>query len=219
MAIDVYYATYVENNANVLRVTDSPEPKRLTKNLAEEYRNVLNGYLSCPAATNLFKNTFTIQSDSEFQINFDRPSLHYNLHISEKTHGIFGGAISTNYLFFSKEEVEIELLPAYMHKNDFTIKTVLPAGKFNISKWYRPVHAEFYCFDKTTISVNKHDHLFYVNFDTKETVNLKRYNITQTHINIEQLCLSLKQHCPRNTLEQNYEFFMERELDKKLSLE
>jgi hypothetical protein len=209
--IDVYFSAYLDDKDALAKSIQVEYPEKLTKAIANEYGFLSHGYLSCPAASNLFKNTFVVRAQKDFVIDFSEDTEDYYL---SKTNGIiFGGTMKLNYIFFSKSDIEIEVFPAYMHKNEFTVRTILPAGKFNISKWFRGIHAEYFVADKHPVNVRKGDALFYVNFPSSETVNLKYFDMKQEHFDVAAFCLALKNHLPNKKLHEIYEIFQSKQYD------
>ena len=47
------------------------------------------------------------------------------------------------FIFFSEENVNLEILPPYLHKTELQNHGVISTGEFNISRWFRPINFEF----------------------------------------------------------------------------
>lgn len=197
------------------------EPEPVLKHLISQ-RDANVEYLKCPAFQQYYSNTFVIKSPVDLILKVDKDSAgrkvliaenfnqkFYNDHIfprmaQNKTFSMF--SLEFSYIFYSKNSVMIEMLPASMEKTDFIKNTNLVPGEFDISKWIRPVSPAFEVIDDTKIlSIKRGEPLLYVRFKTEKKVNLIRVEQDNTIESLEKSCSRLKFFVPRNSLEENYE--------------
>ena len=121
--------------------------------------------LKCPAHTDFLKNTFVFCAPLDITIDLEVCKLTntvkvYCENISQE---IFESIIDTRFLsnknlvsspypllgidwltvFTAEKSTILQILPAFMHRNDFTEKTTIVPGEYDISKWTRPVETVF----------------------------------------------------------------------------
>jgi hypothetical protein len=76
-------------------------------------------------------------------------------------------------VFTAEESIQMQVTPAFMHYNDFTDKTTVIPGEFDISKWTRPVELVFEIRkSQETISIKKGDAISYIKFLSNDHVKL-----------------------------------------------
>mgnify|MGYP000905272507 CR=1 FL=1 len=115
-------------------------------------------------------------------------------------------SLEFKYIFYSKDSVVMEMIPAALDKNDFVSNTNLISGQFDISKWIRPVSPAFEIIDdEKVLTIRRGDPLYYIKFRTDKKVNLVRVKQTEELEKIEKACARLKFFVPRNSLEENYQ--------------
>jgi len=135
-------------------------------------------YLKCPAVTDFFKNTFVVLSPVDAIIKYDKESD--MLHVSGQGIGqdLYdamvvnrGNQIRDNdkflmtfgipqILLYSKKNVVLESLPTFMAYKSCRNYNIIP-GKFNISKWIRPVDFTFEFIDENhPITLKRGDPIF-----------------------------------------------------------
>ena len=162
------------------------EPKHFYPLLRMERQGA--SYLQCPALSSTFKNSFvitapfdltitcnratgTVSTDRYAQAFYDdfitvRPSANAKLPILI--------SISICYLFFAHESVEIEVRDAPLITSESTKNIKLVPGRFNISKWLRPLEFAFEIIDDTKpVTIKTGDPLFMVTFTTPNNKPVK----------------------------------------------
>ena len=78
-------------------------------------------------------------------------------------------------IFTAKNSTIVQVMPAFMHHNDFTSKTTVIPGEYDISKWTRPVELVFEVkSNKEKIVIKKGDALSYIKFRTEDNVKLEK---------------------------------------------
>ena len=83
------------------------------------------------------------------------------------------------HILTESDNLELSQLPAYLHPNQFTRNSVIIPGTFNIGKWPRPLDVAFYLLDK--IEIKEGEPLYYIKFNTKESINFKRFIVTERY--------------------------------------
>jgi hypothetical protein len=232
-SLDVYWSPYGGNGEHTERIEYMRcmsnilwiEPQPLLKHVVEE-RNKDVLYLKCPAFTSVYKNTFVIKSpvDIEFIIapdatgskkvytTNDTSDMHLDFFTNrnEDENNVFKMmSFTISYLFYAKETVEMEIYPPVLsqHTSETLRNISVICGKFDISKWIRPVDFAFEIIDDFKPLVFKRgDPLFYIRFNTEKSVNLKRIELNDDIIKLASTSIRLKKYFPFNSLKQNYEF-------------
>ena len=152
-------------------------------------------FMKCPAHTDFLKNTFIFHAPFDITINIDVDSETGNgkIFCDNLSQEVFDTIIDTRFLFDdnrgiseypllgidwlltfqSDESTMIQLLPAFFHYNDFTEKTTIIPGEFDISKWTRSVEIAFEVKNsKAKIEIKKGDALAYFKFYSDEQIKL-----------------------------------------------
>lgn len=152
-------------------------------------------YLKCPAHTDFLKNTFVFCApfDLNIDISVDIDSKSASVFCDNITQEIYQSIVDTRFILDatrkkvkypllgidwlivlqSSESCLVQLLPAFMHRNDFTEKTTIIPGEYDISKWTRPIETAFEIrSNQERIEIKKGDALAYVKFNSSETIKL-----------------------------------------------
>ena len=156
-------------------------------------------FFKCPAHIDFLKNTFVFcapfDCTVEIEINKEQHTVRvYSENISQE---IFDSIIDTRFLldgndgnspypllgidwltiFTSQHSVQIQVFPAFMHYNDFTNKTTIIPGEYDISKWTRPIETVFEIKNvKEKIVIKKGDAISYIKFISDDVVKLEQIN-------------------------------------------
>lgn len=167
------------------------------KNLSKEITSSRKGitYLKCPAHTDFLRNTFVFCAPFDLTINLDIdiPTDTVKIWCDNISQEVFDSIIDTRFLFGTekgndvypllgvdwlaiftcKESAMIQVFPAFMHRNEFTEKTTIVPGQYDISKWTRPVETAFEVRShKERIVIKKGDALAYMKFHLDDIVKL-----------------------------------------------
>lgn len=190
-----YGTTEIKNNelnsiANVAFLDPVPYIPFLIKSRGKE-----DVFLKCPAFTEHMKNCFVVLAPFDLEIEFDKTRIRFitpSLTDNPRAYTFLNSykinrtldqpkgsrpliSLSPIYTFYSLSNVELELLPPMMF-NTAEKFNILP-GKFNISKWIRPVDWTFEIFDSTkNLVIKRNDPLFVIRFNTENNskVELER---------------------------------------------
>ena len=127
-------------------------------------------------------------------------------------------SLNIHYLFVCEESLNINLTGVNFSTNDFVQKTHLIPGKFNIGKWYRNLDCGFVLNDNhKELNIEKGKEYCYVNFQTDEKVNLKKFYLTdkiKKMISGEIIGMKNYKKEKSYSLEHSYEMFEKSQLRK-----
>jgi len=187
-------------------------PYPLRKNIMDKVmpgRNPNTGYDSCKSMHNIFANTFMLDHPMNLQWSKGDPN---GIFIDRSHDSFFKDSIMLDvdfqWLFFSEDDIELELTPAYMHKalsNDYGYLT---AGSLNISKWFRAINTTYQLWDGVTeMKIKQDDPMMYLNFRTPNKVILKQFVMTDKLRHMADATANFKSIFPMQPLENLYERF------------
>ena len=182
MTVTVYYASH----DNI--ILNDPEP------LASTVVEMLSGKtqsLQCPAFKEYFKNTFVFKYPFDYQISWDGENITSNMYnqaffdkavLPRDTKAGFFSLMHPAPVFYTdNDDLEIELLPAYFHKNELIINGFLIPGTFNIGKHLpRRIEAPYKLAKKIDINIQNNDVICYIKFRTKEKIVFKKFIMTDS---------------------------------------
>jgi hypothetical protein len=119
----------------------------------------------------------------------------------------------SRWLFFSEDDISIQLTPPYFHKTKASEYATVLSGEFNISKWFRPIIPTFSLWKSSKeLVLSEEDPLAYVNFITDKKVVLQEFKETTKIKSIMHECVLMKDRFPNLPLSENYNRFV---LNKK----
>lgn len=183
-------------------------------------------YMHCPAFIETTKNDFVILAPFDLDIKLDEKGHAYTdrftqdffnatIHdraITNTPEYPFTVSLPPRYVFLSKSDVEIEVrdLPLLTNESNKNFKIV--GGRFNISKWQRPIDLSVEVIDKSQpITLRAEDPLFLIRFITPNNVPVKLTRIFNEEDVIRNVaaCVSLKTYRPKLKLAKMYELAQE----------
>jgi len=167
--------------------------KSLSKDIATSRKGCT--YLKCPAHTDFLRNTwvFCAPFDLTLEIEVDTNLDMVKLHCENISQEIFESIIDTRflykteqaknpyplvgidwlYVFACDEPLMMQVFPAFMHKNEFTDKTTVIPGEYDVGRWTRPVETVFEIrSNRERIVIKKGDAISYVKFFSDDPVKL-----------------------------------------------
>jgi len=161
-------------------------PVALTSEIASSRKGVT--FLKCPAHTDYLKNVFVFKSPIDLNLNIEISETTAKVYSDNLNQALFEKIIDVRFLkkiesksspypligidflnsFVANESILMSVTPAFLHYNEFTEKTSVIPGEYDISKWVRPIECVFE-FKKSVeqISIKKGDALCYFKFATK----------------------------------------------------
>jgi hypothetical protein len=183
------WADQIEQSVNM--------PSPLSRDVIDTRKNVV--FLKCPAHTDFIRNMFVFKSPVDITIDIDISEHNAKITCPNISQKVFNHLIDVRFLganergispypligidflnaFTSSNPIIMSAMPAFMHHNDFTKKTSVIPGEFDIGRWTRPIECVFEIKNsKETIEIKKGDALFYVKFNAgSETVKLEKQDM------------------------------------------
>lgn len=202
------------------------EPSPLFKSVVNDRNkntDPSSSYYKCKSAQEMFNNTFILPSTEDLHIIFSngrllqtRDSVKFKPRLP-----IFSDGPAVDYdsrwLFFSEDNINIQLTPPYFHKTKASEYATVLSGEFNISKWFRPIIPTFSLWDGVKeLKVYKDDPIAYINFITDKKVILKEFKETDKIKQIMHDCVMMKERLPNLPLVENYNRFILNKKHKEL---
>jgi hypothetical protein len=202
--IEVYWspATYIPEQESWALLY--PEPLPVFADLVKK-STPKNKFTTCPAVKNTLKNVFALRaaiddthtldprqlkqmakSESEYQ-TIESPDgfLPLQKPRASSIEGFIDVTYHMRWLFFASEPLEMRLSAPYFPANSPTEGALFAPGEFNIGKWYRQINLDWHIpVDSTSFSVKADDPLAFIEFKTDKKIVLKRYNLTQSLMNL-----------------------------------
>lgn len=226
--ITVYWSVYGEIS-NITRLNIAwNHPVKVISTLSKDTNPNKNEYLSCTGMKNFFKNSYTIlhpiDSSINFQIDdgkliptsgtgfpawkfFEESSIHNRPRLS----------YDCSWVFFSEEDLTMELLPPFLHDTADRSGGVVSTGSFNISKWFRPINPDYILWENAkSLSVRAGDPAFYIRFLTDRKIILKQFDLDYELYEIISQALQHKNFFPKESLEKLYDRFIKSNRHKKV---
>lgn len=172
--------------------------KSLVKDIATSRKGCT--YLKCPAHTDFLRNTwvFCAPFDLTLEIEVDPDSDMVRVHCENISQEIFESIIDTRflhkteqaknpyplvgidwlYVFACEEPLMMQVFPAFMHKNEFTNKTTVIPGEYDVGRWTRPVETVFEIrSNRERIVIKKEDAISYVKFSSDDQIKMIKSTI------------------------------------------
>jgi len=188
-------------------------------------------FTQCPAFTDALKNTYVIKCPIDLEVKVDKENNTFELvhperfptQLLEARVGEEGNSEHPPmsfqilpYLFTSDDNVEVELLHPFLEWGDLNWRLI--SGRFNISKWKRPISFAVECRDKVqTIKFKRGQPITYARFitpDGTEPVKLKHVTLNKEDHDEYMENLMLKHMLPKKSLSYVYE--LREKLNKSL---
>lgn len=205
--ITIYWGAYPNPGAlmSYLLNIEKPTPmmtelKKLSHYLNNAEESAPGGsFMRCPSVIETAKNTFVIKSPFDIDITYENGKVtskfdNNNLQIRDHKSG-FVSMRFIRYIFFTdKDSLHMRVRNAFYSINDFTNNCSVIEGSFDIAKWFRGIDCAFYFKRPGTISIKKGDALFYVEFQTTHSIELKKFMFTNELTQLHQYCLSAKEY-------------------------
>jgi hypothetical protein len=201
MAITVYWASM--EREWLLAEEPQSVASRFYKKGIHDANNPGTQLNFCPSFNGYLKNLYTMKSlfTYDFQINgneigssnpdpevFDR---HVLIRDAEKK--VF--SFKQCYIFFTEEkslEVTFYEYPA-LEDNNITKRCMIPAGKFDIAKWFRNSEFAFILKDGfNEFKIEKGEVYSYIRFHTDEKINFQQFRMTDKSYQYARDCFYLQ---------------------------
>ena len=198
------------------------EPKKLLNKSVEETKHLnderLEGMLRCPAFSNLSKNTFYIENPLSTEFNIMNNKINftgehsYTCRLSKNGNTFTYGLA---YIFFCEDDLDMMMTSPYFSKTKHTQYARLIPGRFNISKWFRPLNMEMlFDMNKNYFKMEEYEHISYFTFLTDDKIELKRFDLNDTLRKISETCSNVSDWWKNVPLINRYERFLKTKTNK-----
>lgn len=182
--------------------------------------------LSCPAHRSTKSNMYMFRFPLDMKFSFNEngqvmnDQLHAHMvHPSEQNSSTDRWTIILKFpiIFYSETSLEMEITPPYFHKTAISEHGHIAVGKFNISKWFRPVNWEFVLWPQHKIfTCTKGDPSMYLRFMTDRPVLLKQFRMSDFAFSVGAACASMPSHEHNKPLSYRYAQFEKSNISKSL---
>lgn len=194
----VYWTAYAE--FDTISSFDFSKPTKLSLDFSKDYNN---SFVVCPAYQDEISNTFELKFPNTYNIalgeNLSSPDYdqkYFDEMINIRS--IEDKLISYNlrYLFYSEESVEVSMTPAYLTTNEFTQKTTLIPGKFDIGQWFRPMDCSF-IMKSNQLQLKENDTYAYVKFHTNKKIDFVNFYRSESIIRLQNDLFKTRMYRPK----------------------
>ena len=181
-------------------------------------------YQACKAASNLFANTYVVKHPQDIKAKFsnlenptqESSDARFIVRAPSVVDAHTVTLDTSSWIFFCEEDLQVTMYPPFMHKTADRDYGYIPAGKFNVARWFRPLNLTYQLWNGITeIEVKKGDPAMYIQFDTDKKVILKRFNLSFELYRMGVECSELKRSLPRMHLEMLYNLFTKSSRNRK----
>ena len=201
------------------------EPESVSKLFYEKYKfdksephSILN---QCPAFNSNLKNLFAIRSLYDFGFKIDGENvtsqsnapLHQRLLVRSLNNRFF--SFFNKYIFFTDApslDVTFYEHP-YLEDNDISSRCIIPAGTYDIGKWFRNTEFPFFLKKEySSFKINRGDIYSYIRFHTDDKIKFKEFRFNRTFNDFMSDSGILQNACPMGALSNYYKAFRSKKL-------
>ena len=201
-----------------------PEPENLYVDLIKNKEKLsgTDSFFSCPAVNSRLKTSFVFKNGLKTKFSYDfsdkyNPTIQYEEGINSmyyKPSNLVDGAnvlLSIGWIFFSEEPVDILINPAMMHNTNLSSHGIIVPGKYDVSKWFRPLSGEIQLWKtKGTVTIEEDDPLFYLEVLSEKRVTLKRFKMNESLTKYKNACVDAPKSMGFNVpLKKRYKTFIQ----------
>jgi len=232
--MDIYYNFRIGDKIEFGReYMLSQKPDLVISDLKKTTEGVVwDRYRQCPAGMDFFKNLFLVRSVGNVKINHftnpnegarivtDRDTEFFDrtFYIQEYEENNQVVQFTWYWTFFAEKDIEMSVMPAFMHKNSFTQNTINLPGKLNIHKWFRATQPGF-VLKSDEVNIKANDPMFYLKFHTDEKINFKEFVWTEKLANYADECINVKYTSEKLGMNKLYNLFTRKNFHKKVLTE
>jgi len=180
------------------------EPENLYLDLIKNKEKISgrDSFFSCPAVSDRLKSSFIFKNNLKTKFSYDfnnknNPIIESLEGVQAKYHkpsGLIDGSnvmLRMNWIFFAEESVDLLVNSPMFHKTNLSQHGFVVPGKYNPSKWFRPVSCEIQMWDlKGEVTIEEDDPLFYIEIMTDRKVTLKRFKFNEILVKYMESCTS-----------------------------
>lgn len=187
MTINVYWACLEE------QWMLAKEPESVSSIFYQKYtpnkQEPLSQINYCPAFNGHLKNLFAVRSIYDYSFKVEGNNVISNMYNQEfyENHVVVRSlekrffSFQNKYIFFTDApSLDITLYEyPFLEDNNVTQRCTMPAGQFNIGKWFRNTELAFFLKrDYNEFKVDKNEIMYYVRFHTNEKIKFQQFRFT-----------------------------------------
>ena len=210
----VYWAPWFvpqeEHHWNMLFI----EPQKLLTKVVKDVSTTsdlrLKAMVRCPAFSSIGKNTFYVENPMTTEFDIVNGEIEYkgdNFYYCTLSKGKSTFKYGLSYIFFSEDDLELMMTAPHFSQTEHTNYAKLVPGKFNISKWFRPVNLEMLLYGNY-FKMPEYEHMAYFQFLTDDKVELKRFELNETLRKISDTCSTVSDWWKNVPLINRYDRFL-----------
>ena len=196
------------------------EPNKLLNKISNDVSNRngvrIKNLTRCPAFSNLAKNIYYVENPISTEFEIQNKKIKFLSENSNVITYIDDTMIYGNsYIFFCEEDLQIMLTSPFFSETNYTDYGMVIPGKFNISKWFRPINLEMLLINQRNyFKIKEHEHMAYFIFLTDDKIKLKRFNLNKTLKKIANTCATTNEWWKNIPLIKKYNRFIETKTNK-----
>ena len=204
--ITVYLANGISpDNADIDWTFLYPKPKNLFSTLIKEKSDNVdkNSFFTCPAFSNLTKNTIQYFSpmNASYEYDFINKENEYfipttenfiNANIKRKPALNKGNTVifELRYILFSDEPLNVLFTSPYFSKPEYIKYGTVVPGIFDIGQWFRPFNFEIQMWSDTgKFYLKENEPLFYAQFQTDRKIIFKHFEMNRRLSMVSESCV------------------------------
>ena len=210
-----------DNHWNILFI----EPQRLLnkvikdKSISEDER--LRELNKCPAFVNLSKNIFFVENSLTTEFDVINNEIKYKEgSMTSEVLGPKSIVYGLPYVFFCEDDLEMMITSPHFSEINYNKYAMLIPSKFNISKWFRPIHLEMVLINsKNRFRIEEYEHMAYFTFLTDDKVVLKRFDTNEKLRKLASTCGSVSRWWKDIPLIKRYDRFLKTKTNRLILTE
>jgi hypothetical protein len=226
--IVIYWSPWGTTDVNYLQLMLDIEPKSLLADIRNRraknpvipnVSNVETGkYHMCSAFHTIAENVFILISPVNIEADFTENGevirdQGKNVHFLKERVSSFDNSFSFDFglthIFFSEENVDLEITSPHMHKTTSSNHGYVMSAKYDISSWIRPFAVIFQMWENIkNIKIKEDEPLAYIKFHTDRPIIFKQFKLTETLYQQIYQVAAHKFDKPNQTLKQLYDRFL-----------
>ena len=231
--ITIYWAPFFEDSSALLEpdwnmLYQNPELLHLDLIYNKEKTSKNKSSFNCPAVNDRHSSSYVFKNNLRTTFGYDFSDVsnpivqsfegvHSDYYKQPNIVGSGYVRVSLKWVFFSEESVIAITNHPYAHRpTEYSINCLFPSGRYDISKWIRPVSMEVQTWDKKgKITINEGDPLFYLELITNRPVIMKRFNVNKALYRYIIACSqAASSYGPNKPLAERYYKFISTSTDK-----
>jgi hypothetical protein len=142
--------------------------------------------LKCPAHIDTLHNYFVVRSVYNYKIvwdgekfyspDYDQNFWDNNVSPRDSSNGVISFFPPQLYLF-AEQSLNVELVPAFWHKNSVVSNTSVIGGAYDIGRHFRKIECAMVLHEPCDIEINRGDALYYLKFHTNQKIKIKYFHM------------------------------------------